>query len=167
MKKFLLMAALFGAVTVQAQDKKADDVMKVNTEKHDFGKIKKGVPVTTEFEIKNTSNQPLVLTNVSASCGCTTPEWSKEPIPAGGTSKIKVGYNAAALNHFDKDVSIYIAGVSQPKVIKITGDVMEVAAYDAYAKGMKKVEQAKVQANTKTTSTSTPKKTKVKIKSGK
>jgi len=153
MKKILLMAALFGAVTVNAQDKKAEEVMKVNTDKHDFGKIKQSVPTTTFFEITNISGQPLIIENVTAGCGCTTPEWSKEPVMAGGTTKIKVGYNAAAMNRFEKDVYVKIAGVSQPKVLKITGEVLDATAYDAYVKGgkneKKTTEPAKVQTGTK------------------
>jgi len=134
MKKLFLMAALFGAFAGNAQDKKAEEVMKVSADKHEFGKIKQGVPVTTEFTVTNVSGQPIVIENVTAGCGCTTPEWSKEPVMAGGTTKIKVGYNAAAMNHFEKDVFVKVAGLSEPKVLKITGEVLEAAAYDAYVK---------------------------------
>lgn len=139
MKKFLLVATvLIGALTVKAQDKKPDDVIKVNTEVYDFGKIKQSVPVTTYFEITNISDKAIVIENVTAGCGCTTPEVPKEPIAPGATSKIKVGFNAAALNHFSKDVNIKIAGVPTMKTVKITGDVMAADAYEAYAKDAKK-----------------------------
>lgn len=138
MKKILLIAAvLVGGLTASAQDKKADEVIKVNTEKYSFGKIKQGVPVTTYFEVTNTSDKPIVIENVTAGCGCTTPEVPKEPIAPGASSKIKVGYNAAALNHFEKDVYIKIAGVTQPKTVKITGEVLAAAAYDTYVKEQK------------------------------
>lgn len=129
MKKILLLAALFStAFTVSAQQK-ADEVIKVDMVKHDFGKIKQGTPVTTFFTVTNTSNKPIFIENATAGCGCTTPEFSKEPIAPNSTSKVKVGYNAAAMGHFDKDVSIKIAGYTEPKVIKITGEVVpEVAA---------------------------------------
>ncbi|RYF96326.1 MAG: DUF1573 domain-containing protein, partial [Chitinophagaceae bacterium] len=67
---------------------------------HDFGKIPQSRPVTYNFEFKNNGKEPLILENVQASCGCTTPEWSKEPVEAGATSTIKVGYNAAAEGQF-------------------------------------------------------------------
>jgi len=138
MKKLFLIASLFVSVlAVQAQDKKADDLIKMNTEKYDFGKIKHNVPVTTFFEIKNISDKPVVIENAWAGCGCTTPEWPKEPIAPNGTVKLKVGYNAAALNHFDKDVFIKLAGVNEPKVVKISGDVLDDAAYAAYEKEKK------------------------------
>ena len=119
MKSILLasMAFMFSlAVTAQS---KADDVIKVNTEKYDFGKIKQNVPVTYFFEIKNISDKAVVVENSWGSCGCTTPEKPKEPIQPGQTAKLKVQYNAAALNHFDKDVYIKLAGIEQPKTIKI------------------------------------------------
>lgn len=125
MKKVLLLTfAFIAGFSVMAQQK-ADDVMSVNAEKFDFGKIKQGVPVTTYFTLTNTSDKPIVIENAWAGCGCTTPEYSKEPIPAGGTSKLKVGYNAAAMGRFDKAVNIKLAGFQDPKVITITGEVVD------------------------------------------
>lgn len=130
MKKLFLMAAAF-MITAGAMAQKADDVIKVGSEKHDFGKIKQGVPVTTYFEVKNTSDKPVVIENAWGSCGCTTPEVPKEPIMPKATTKLKVQYNAAALGAFNKDVYIKLAGVEEPKNIKISGEVMEASAYDA------------------------------------
>lgn len=130
---FLALTALFLGVAMMAQTK-ADDVAKVNTEKYDFGKIKQGVPVATFFEIKNISNKPLVVENTWGSCGCTTPEKIDKPIQPGETAKLKVNYNAAAMGAFNKTVSIKFAGVDQPKVVTITGETLDAAAYDAYVK---------------------------------
>jgi hypothetical protein len=149
MKKLLFIAALLvGGLAVNAQEQKADDLIKVNTEKYNFGKIKQGVPVTTYFEITNISDKPVVIENAWASCGCTTPEVPKEPIAPKATVKMKVGYNAAALNHFDKPVSIKLAGISEPKVVTITGDVLDAAAYDALPKGAKSTDAAKTKPAT-------------------
>lgn len=134
MKKLLMIAtALIVSVGAMAQSK-ADDVVKVNTDKYDFGKIKQGVPVTTFFEVKNTSGKPVVIENAWGSCGCTTPEVPKEPIMPNGTTKVKVQYNAAALGTFTKDVYIKLAGVDEPKNVKIVGEVLEGSAYDAAVK---------------------------------
>lgn len=133
MKKLLFIAAAFVAgFTAMAQ--KADDIVKLNAETYSFGKIKQGVPVTTVFTVNNTSDKPVVLESVSASCGCTTPEWSKEPIAPGGTAQIKVGYNAAAVAPFTKDITIKLAGVQEVKIIHITGEVLSTDAYAAYQK---------------------------------
>ena len=107
---------------------KIDEVMKLNSDKHDFGKIKQGVPVTTYFTITNTSNQPLVIESATAGCGCTTPEYAKEPVPAGATTKLKVGYNAAAVGRFDKPVTIKFAGVAETKQVMISGEVVNETA---------------------------------------
>lgn len=132
MKKIALLAsALVFSIAIMAQTK-ADDVAKFNTEKHDFGKIKQGVPVTFNFEIKNVSDKPLVVESASASCGCTVPEKPEKPINPGATAKIKVQFNAAAVAPFTKDIYIKFAGVDQPKTVQITGEV--VAADNSAAK---------------------------------
>jgi Protein of unknown function (DUF1573) len=124
MKKLLSIAsALFLSMAVMAQSK-PDDVIKMNTEKHDFGKIKQGVPVTYFFEITNISDQPIVIENATASCGCTVPEKPEKPIPPGKSDKLKVVYNAAAVGPINKDVYIKIAGIEQTKIIHITGEVV-------------------------------------------
>jgi len=163
MKKLFLMTAVLFSVAVNAQEKKVDDLVKLNYEKYDFGKIKKDIPVTTYFEITNTTSAPVFIESVTASCGCTTPEWSKEPLAAGKSTKVKVGYNASALNTFTKEIYIKLAGVSQTKIVKISGEVLEHAAYDSYVKSGKKVDGGKVQTSTK----AAPKKTKTTSKTTK
>jgi Protein of unknown function (DUF1573) len=88
----------------------------------DFGKIPQGKPVTHIFEFKNIGATPLALDNVQASCGCTTPEWKKDTIPPGATSKITVGYNAQNEGTFAKPVTITYNG-NQTKQIIIKGEV--------------------------------------------
>jgi len=73
---------------------------------HDFGRIKQGTPVTHEFKFTNSGKTPLVITNVQASCGCTTPDWSKEPVMPGGQGFIKATYNAASPGAFSKTVTV-------------------------------------------------------------
>ncbi|MGH1335228.1 MAG: DUF1573 domain-containing protein [Aureispira sp.] len=62
---------------------------------HDFGTIVKNSSVTHEFKVKNVGTNPLKIENVKASCGCTVPEWPKEPIAPGAEGKIKVTFNSA------------------------------------------------------------------------
>ena len=134
MRKITLLAsAFFLSLAVMAQPK-ADEVAKFNTEKHDFGKLKAGVPVTYTFEIKNIGTKPLVVESASATCGCTVPEKPTDPIMPGETAKLKVQYNAAAVSPFTKDVYVTFAGIAQPKSFQITGEVLTAEAYDAWAK---------------------------------
>lgn len=155
-----MAALLVGGLAVNAQEQKAEDLIKVNTEKYNFGKIKQGVPVTTYFEITNISDKPVVIENAWAGCGCTTPEVPKEPIAPNTTVKMKVGYNAAAMAHFEKDVFVKLVGITQPKVLKITGEVLDAAAYDAQPKDEKKPSATKSLDATKSTKSAAPQKAK-------
>ncbi len=76
------------------------------TTAHDFGKIKANVPVTHEFKFTNTGKVPLIITNAQASCGCTTPVWTRDPIAPGGTGYVKATFNAASLGAFNKTVTV-------------------------------------------------------------
>lgn len=165
---FLAAAALVSviAVNAQSQAKTADDLVKVNQEKHDFGKILQGKPVDYYFELTNKTDKPIVVENTWASCGCTTPEKPTEPIAPGATAKLKVQYNASGMGHFDKQVSIKLAGVDNPKVVSITGDVLNQTDYDAFVKDQG--DKAKTEATTtNSTNTQTPQPAKTKTKSTK
>jgi hypothetical protein len=89
---------------------------------YSFGKIPQGRPVIHVFEIQNTGKEPLLLENVQASCGCTTPEWSRDAIAPGATVPIKVGYNAYSEGHFNKTITIFYNN-GQTKALTITGEV--------------------------------------------
>jgi hypothetical protein len=142
MKKLLFIAAAFVVSISAMAQQKADDLIKMNTEKYDFGKIKQGVPVTTVFTITNTTSKPLVIENAWASCGCTTPEYSKEPIAPGGTAKLKVGYNAASMGTFTKPVYIKLAGIDDPKQVNIIGEVVDANSVTATPAKATKVKKA-------------------------
>ena len=156
MKKLLFLAAAFVTGISAMAQQKVDEVMKLNSDKYDFGKIKQGVPVTTFFTITNTSDKPMVIESATAGCGCTTPEYAKEPIPAGGSTKLKVGYNAAAVGRFDKPVTIKLAGVADTKVVMITGEVVTetdaVTKTQTPAPTVTEVKDIKTKAKTKKTS---------------
>jgi hypothetical protein len=97
----------------------------------DFGKIPQGKPVTHIFEITNTGKDSLKIVNVQASCGCTTPEWDKDKaIAPGKSTKITVGYNAAAEGSFTKPVTITYNGAETKQLI-IKGEVWKTPAESA------------------------------------
>ncbi len=117
---FLLLAAF---LTAGAQTQAVtEEVLQLKETEHDFGMIPQGKPVYYTFDIVNSGKTELKLDNVQASCGCTTPEWNKDPIAPGATAKIKVGYNAAADNYFEKFITITYNG-NQTKQLKIKGTV--------------------------------------------
>ncbi len=118
------------AVPTVSNAPKPADILILKETAHDFGKIPQGRPATYVFEITNTSTEPLRLENVQASCGCTTPEWSKEPIAPGANAVIKVGYNAYAEGHFNKTVTIFYKD-HQTKSLTISGEVYKTPATSA------------------------------------
>lgn len=95
-------------------------------ETYDFGEVPEGPQVTHEFKFTNTGKEPLVLTNVRASCGCTTPSWPKEPVLPGKESAILVTYNTQGRpGNFSKSITITSNSDSPNKVIYIKGEVVK------------------------------------------
>lgn len=91
---------------------------------HDFGTFTRsqtGEGVTCEFVYTNTGTSPLVLNRVVASCGCTTPEWTREPIAAGKQGSIKVTYNAASTGTFSKTITVYSNSKDGMVTLKVKG----------------------------------------------
>lgn len=90
----------------------------------DYGTINAGSDGHRVFTFKNTGNKPLVLSNVKPSCGCTTPDWSKQAIQPGKTGTIKVNYNTNLKGEFRRSIEVHS---NDPKsgrtVIFIKGNV--------------------------------------------
>jgi hypothetical protein len=130
MKKLLTLSMfLFVVVAANAQTATAETLVLKELE-YNFGSIPQGKPVYHTFQISNRGTTPLMLDNVQTSCGCTTPEWSKEPIAPGANASVKVGYNAAAEGHFEKLITLTYNGNST-KQITIKGDVWRAPAGSA------------------------------------
>ena len=125
MKKVLaiyMVGFILGVISLSAQQRGA--AISFKEDKYDFGKIKEADgPVTHVFEFTNTGNAPLLLQNVQPTCGCTTPEWSKEPVKPGAKGIIKATFNPAGRpGSFDK--SINITTNAGPTFIKFSGTVI-------------------------------------------
>lgn len=127
---FLLFLTILSVSTLKAQN--IPESMEFKETEYDFGSIPQGKPVYHFFYVTNKSAMPLKVENVVASCGCTTPEWNKEPIPGGSTDKIKVGFNAASEGFFEKFITVTYNG-NTTKQIKIKGNVWKVPAGSAPA----------------------------------
>ncbi len=97
---------------------------------HDFGKINEADgKVTTVFAFKNEGMAPLVLSNVRASCGCTTPKWTREPIEPGQTGEITVTYNPSGRpGHFQKTITVTSNATESTKKLSIKGEVIPKSA---------------------------------------
>jgi len=131
-KVFLLTSIVFLSVSLFAQQKKAEDVVKFKELAYDFGKIKQSVPVTHDFAFTNTSDAPVVIESAVASCGCTTPTKPEGAIAKGKNDKITAGFNAVAPGPFNKTITVKIAGVDVPLQLRITGEVLTADAYTKY-----------------------------------
>lgn len=118
--------------TSSSQSKKADELVKFTELKHDFGKIKQGVPVTYDFAFQNVGNQPAVIETATASCGCTTPTWPKTPVTKSKTDKVSAGFNAASPGPFEKTITVKVAGYDMPLELRITGEVLSAEEYAKY-----------------------------------
>jgi hypothetical protein len=131
-KAFLLCGAVMLSISLFAQQKKAEDVVKFKELSYDFGKIKQNVPVNHDFNFTNISDAAVVIESATPSCGCTTPVKPEGAIPKGKDNKVTAGFNAAAPGPFNKSITIKVAGIDVPLQLKITGEVLTADAYTKY-----------------------------------
>ena len=116
----LLLLCLAGFTSAQAQG-----VMTFEKELHDFGSVPEGTMATHEFTFKNTGNQPVIIAGVQASCGCTTPEWTKAPVLPGKVGVVKAMYSSAGRpGVFNKTVTVTSNASTPSTVLTIKGDVV-------------------------------------------
>jgi hypothetical protein len=95
---------------------------------HDFGTFQQGGDGSFDFEFTNTGAEPLVLTNVRSSCGCTIPSWPHDPIPPKGKEAIKVKYDTQRIGKFNKTITVTSNAGEEPIVLKISGEVIQAPA---------------------------------------
>jgi hypothetical protein len=118
-KLFFAFAFLFVASFANAQG-----VIKFKTESHDFGKVEEGVQAAYTFEFTNTGTAPVVISNAQASCGCTTPDWTKEPVMPGKTGKVMASFNSQGRpGNFSKTVTVISNSETPQIVLSIKGEV--------------------------------------------
>ena len=116
---FLAYGILFAGVVM------AQPAMKISEDIHDFGEIVEGKMASHEFQVTNTGNQPLIISNVQPSCGCTSPHWTKEAIMPGKSGSVKATYNSAGRpGVFNKSLTV-ISNIGSPKILHIKGAVIK------------------------------------------
>lgn len=124
MKKVILFAFLLSIFSIQAQEKK---VVSFDNDTFDFGVVKEEIGrITHTFNFKNTTDAPITITNVKASCGCTTPEWSKDPIRPGATGKVTATYSTTNRpGSFYKSITVTLMRGTETftEILYIKGDV--------------------------------------------
>jgi hypothetical protein len=93
---------------------------------HNFGKIQEGTVATHEFRFKNTGNQPLIINSVRASCGCTTPFYTKEPVMPGKEGVITASYNSKNRpGAFHKSITVNSNAATPSYILYIKGDAVK------------------------------------------
>jgi hypothetical protein len=128
MKKFILslFAAMLVTTALWAQTQPGNPVdakVKFAKESIDFGKTKLNKPVSVDYEFTNVSKEPIIIESARASCGCTTPTWTKEPVLPGKKGKITAGYSANSVGQQNKTIWVKVKGVDQDKELHLTGTV--------------------------------------------
>lgn len=120
MKKLLCLCSVLVPLMLMAQPK-------VSFDKDDakLGDILWKKPVTATFHVANTGDKPLVITNVTTSCGCTVASWTMEPIQPGNEGLVMATFDAKQLGRFIKTVGIYCNAADKPIYLRLSGTVKE------------------------------------------
>src|SRR6185312_14899845 len=92
---------LFLSVGAFAQTPAKTAPLKWATENIDMGKIPQGTPASATFKFTNTGKEPVALKTVQPGCGCTTSDYTKEPVAPGKTGYVKATYNAMAMGSYN------------------------------------------------------------------
>jgi hypothetical protein len=101
-------------------------VMSFKDTVYDFGTIKEGELVSTEFEFTNTGKRPLIISGANASCGCTVADFPREPLPQGKSSVIKVRFNSAGKKgHQEKTMTLTTNSIRGTRTLFLKGEVKE------------------------------------------
>lgn len=125
----VVVAALFFSVLTSAQNtewKKIEGAnVSVNATEHDFGTQKLYSKIEYEFKIQNDNTDVFIIKNITTSCGCTTPTYSKRPVKSGKAAIVKVAYDSRRIGFFDKSINVYTNFSSDPIEFRIKGTMEE------------------------------------------
>jgi hypothetical protein len=127
-KSILILTILsFFSLIVNAQENKASVADSITFDKlvHDYGTIERGSDGGAVFTFTNKGTKPLILSNVRAACGCTVPEWPREPIAPGKTGEIKVKYNTNIAGNFNKTITVNSNAANSAVVLRVRGSVIQ------------------------------------------
>ncbi|MCA1759258.1 MAG: DUF1573 domain-containing protein, partial [Bacteroidales bacterium] len=128
MKKSIFLLTILSLFTfaLQARENQAAVADSIIFDKieHDYGTIEKGGDGNSVFTFTNKGQKPLVLSNVRASCGCTVPQWPREPIAPGEKGEIKVKYNTNIGGTFNKSITVSSNAANSTVRLRIKGQVV-------------------------------------------
>lgn len=123
----VLSVGIYQSAFSQAKPEKNSNAPKIEFNKtvHDFGELTRNAPAVCEFKFYNKGKAPLIVSNVHASCGCTVPSWSSNPIMPGDSGVIQVKYSTAATGAIDKLVDVFSNASSMALSLKLKGKVVK------------------------------------------
>ncbi len=101
-------------------------VIKFESEVYDYGRVPVNGNGACQFKFTNTGKEPLILSNVKASCGCTVPSWPKEPIPPGSSGVIDVKYTTMNRPHtINKSITVFSNASNNTVILRLQGEVFQ------------------------------------------
>jgi hypothetical protein len=112
---FFAVAGLVSQAQAPAGEQNWNPNVQFDKETHDYGTIKNGGDGTCEFTFTNTGKEPILITNARGSCGCTVPDWPKEPIAPGKKGTISVKYDTKRAGAINKNVTLTIQNMAKDK----------------------------------------------------
>lgn len=115
---FLIVISLITNIAVYSQAKISFD-----TKSQDLGYLLWRNPVTVKYAFTNTGDKPLVISNVTVSCGCMVADWTKQPVPVGGKGFVEATFDTEAIGHFYKEVGVYCNASNLPIYLDFSGEV--------------------------------------------
>ncbi|MFC1732783.1 DUF1573 domain-containing protein [candidate division KSB1 bacterium] len=129
MKKVMLIVSVivfsYFSASAQQSDQDTYNGPEINFEKviHDYGTLTQGGNGGCEFKFTNTGNEPLILSNVISSCGCTVPKWPRQPILPGKSEVIKVTYDTKRLGTISKSITVLSNAKTNRVILSIKGKI--------------------------------------------
>ncbi|WNJ16445.1 DUF1573 domain-containing protein [Pontibacter sp. G13] len=135
MKRFFTLAAFVGCIAILAQAQLSTKFTNYVTSPalspaatwetliHEFGEIEQGTPAKHVFTVTNSGTEPLILTKVKPSCGCTVANYTKTEIAPGESGEVEATYNAQKMGVFSKTITVLTNVDDQATILKIRGEV--------------------------------------------
>lgn len=120
MKRFLFLFSILFAVNIAVM---AQPQITFDDQSQDLGYLLWRNPVTVKYGFTNTGDKPLVISNVTVSCGCMKADWTKDPIPAGERGEVTAVFDTEAIGQFYKEVGVYCNASNLPIYLDFSGEV--------------------------------------------
>lgn len=120
---FLFCVLLFAEDYSVGETSKQVTQIRFDKTEIDMGQLEQGSPKVVSFQFKNTGEYPLLIQHVETSCGCTQPEWPKQPIKPDGSAEISVSYDAKYPGRFFKTITVFCNTEKGINELKIRGEV--------------------------------------------